>query len=255
MGRHGLYCTGSLRLTCLGITLSQAQLEVARKRAHDAGHRPFKFELIDFATSRGSFDRIVSTACSSIRLAITTSFSPRSATCSSPTELMLLHTIGRLGSSSGAPTPFTTNTFPGYHLPSLAQVSAASAKTRLIASESRSCGGTMLHVAHWLAGVTKAGQKSRRCTTRDSSAWECYLAGESLVRVRIRLQLSDPICPRRNALPLTRDYIAEPRSDIARGGKKRPAFPAGLPLIARYALNLGARWARICWRICDPLRD
>jgi cyclopropane-fatty-acyl-phospholipid synthase len=45
----------------LGITLSEEQLKVARRRAEEAGVSDrVKFELIDYRHLEGSFDRIVS---------------------------------------------------------------------------------------------------------------------------------------------------------------------------------------------------
>ena len=52
-----------------------------------------------------------------------------------PDGVMLLHTIGKYG-AAGAPDPFTDKyIFPGYHLPSLSEMVAASEKVRLIASD------------------------------------------------------------------------------------------------------------------------
>src|SRR5438045_8380672 len=48
-----------------------------------------------------------------------------------PDGVMLLHTIGKLGEVSPSPDPFTDKwIFPGYHLPSLSQMCAASEKVR-----------------------------------------------------------------------------------------------------------------------------
>ena len=69
---------------------------------------------------------------------------------------MLLHTIGKLGEVSKGPDPFTDKyIFPGYHLPSLSQMTAASEKARLIASDVENL---RLHYAytlrHWLKRAT-----------------------------------------------------------------------------------------------------
>jgi cyclopropane-fatty-acyl-phospholipid synthase len=80
---------------------------------------------------------------------------------------MLLHTIGKLGGVSKAPDPFTDKyIFPGYHLPSLSQMTAASERWRLIASDVENL---RLYYAytlrHWLDRPRPSGARPRRCTT------------------------------------------------------------------------------------------
>ncbi len=66
---------------------------------------------------------------------------------------MLLHTIGKLGKAA-APDPFTDKyIFPGYHLPSLSQMAAASEKSRLIAADVEML---RLHYAFTLAPLAQA---------------------------------------------------------------------------------------------------
>ena len=60
-GGLALYLHQVARVDVLGITLSEDQLRVARKRAEEAGVADrVKFELIDYRALTGSFDRIVS---------------------------------------------------------------------------------------------------------------------------------------------------------------------------------------------------
>ncbi len=231
-GGTALYVHRVAQVDVLGITLSQAQLEVARKRAHDAGVADHvKFELIDYRDVAGQFDRIVSIGMfEHVGLAHYDEFFARCRDLLKPDGVMLLHTIGRLGSSSGAPDPFTDKyIFPGYHLPSLAQVSAASAKTRLIASDveilRRHYGYTL---RHWLDRVTKARAKIESMyDARFFRMWECYLAGgivmfETGSGCNYQIQYVRD----RNALPLTRDYISEAEERYrAADAKKGPAVP------------------------------
>ena len=89
-----------------------------------------------------------------------------------PDGVMLLHTIGKLGKASGAPDPFTDKyIFPGYHLPSLSQMGAASEKARLIASDVEIAAAALrLHAARMAAADRRrAGRRSWRCTTSASS--------------------------------------------------------------------------------------
>jgi len=126
--------------------------------------------------------------------------------------VMLLHTIGKLG-GAGAPDPFTDKwIFPGYHLPSLSQMCAASEKVRLIASDVETL---RLHYAytlrHWLERATKArAEIVAMYDERFFRMWEFYLAGgivmfESGAACNYQVQYIRD----RNAVPITRDYLAE----------------------------------------------
>jgi cyclopropane-fatty-acyl-phospholipid synthase len=125
---------------------------------------------------------------------------------------MLLHTIGKLG-SAGAPDPFTDKwIFPGYHLPSLSQMCAASEKVRLIASDVETL---RLHYAYtlreWLARATANRAKIEALyDARFFRMWEYYLAGgivmfETGAACNYQVQYIRD----RNAVPITRDYMVE----------------------------------------------
>jgi len=151
-----------------GVTLSEEQLRVARRRAEEAGVADqVKFELIDYRSLTGTFDRIVSVGMfEHVGLAHYDEFY---ATCKKLLKrdgVMLLHTIGRLG-SGGAPDPFTDKwVFPGYHLPSLSQMSASSEKVRLIANDVEML---RVHYAYtlraWLARCAAVRRRGRRSST------------------------------------------------------------------------------------------
>jgi cyclopropane-fatty-acyl-phospholipid synthase len=127
--------------------------------------------------------------------------------------VMLLHTIGRLGTTSGAPDPFTDKyIFPGYHLPSISQVTSASEKARLVVSDFEVL---RLHYAYtlreWLRRATEAREKIVALyDERFFRMWEMYLAGgivmfESGSGCNYQVQYVRD----RHALPITRDYMAE----------------------------------------------
>ncbi|MEO8176588.1 MAG: cyclopropane-fatty-acyl-phospholipid synthase family protein [Sphingomicrobium sp.] len=227
-GGTALYLHRVAKVDVLGVTLSEEQLKVARQRAQDDGVADHvKFELIDYRALEGQFDRIVSIGMfEHVGLAHYEEFFAKCRELLKPDGVMLLHTIGRLGSSSGAPDPFTDKyIFPGYHLPSLAQVSVAAAKTRLIASDVEIL---RLHYAftlrHWLDRVTKARAKIEAMyDARFFRMWECYLAGgivmfETGSGCNYQIQYVRD----RTALPITRDYMGE-AEDSYRAHEKGPA--------------------------------
>jgi cyclopropane-fatty-acyl-phospholipid synthase len=144
---------------------------------------------------------------------------------------MLLHTIGKLG-GAGTPDPFTDKwVFPGYHLPSLTQMCAATEKVKLIVSDIETL---RLHYAytlrHWLNRATKARAKIQKLyDARFFRMWEFYLAGgivmfESGSACNYQVQYVRD----RRALPITRDYMFETERKY-RALKKKPAPVAKKP--------------------------
>jgi cyclopropane-fatty-acyl-phospholipid synthase len=213
-GGTALYLNRVADVDVLGITLSEEQLKVARRRAEEAGVADrVKFELIDYRHLDGSFDRIVSVGMfEHVGAAHYEEFYAKCRELLAPDGVMLLHTIGKLG-QEGAPDPFTDKwIFPGYHLPSLSQMSAASEKVRLIASDVEML---RLHYAytlrHWLERATKARKQIvAMYDERFYRMWEFYLAGgivmfESGAACNYQIQYIRD----RNAVPITRDYMME----------------------------------------------
>ena len=213
-GGTALYLNRVADVDVLGITLSEEQLKVARRRAEEAGVSDrVKFELIDYRHLDGEFDRIVSIGMfEHVGLAHYEEFYAKCRELLAENGVMLLHTIGKLG-QAGAPDPFTDKwIFPGYHLPSLSEMSAASEKVRLIASDVEML---RLHYAytlrHWLERATKARDKIvAMYDERFFRMWEYYLAGgivmfESGAACNYQVQYIRD----RNAVPITRDYMTE----------------------------------------------
>ncbi|MGI8705846.1 MAG: class I SAM-dependent methyltransferase [Sphingomicrobium sp.] len=229
-GGMALYLHKVAKVDVLGITLSERQLAVARRRAEEAGVSDHvRFELIDYRSVEGQFDRIVSVGMfEHVGLAHYDSFFAKCRDLLKLDGVMLLHTIGRLGSSSGAPDPFTDKyIFPGYHIPSLSQMCAASEKARLIASDVEML---RLHYAytlrHWLQRLRDNRAKIEAMyDARFFRMWEFYLCGaimmfESGTGCNYQVQY----VPDRRTLPITRDYTTQAEKQLktkARGTKKK----------------------------------
>jgi cyclopropane-fatty-acyl-phospholipid synthase len=213
-GGTALYLNRVADVEVLGITLSEEQLKVARRRAEEAGVADrVRFELMDYRHLEGRFDRIVSIGMfEHVGVHHYEEFYAKCRELLTDDGVMLLHTIGKLG-AAGAPDPFTDKwIFPGYHLPSLSQMCSASEKVRLIASDVETL---RLHYAftlrHWLERATKARDKIvAMYDERFFRMWEFYLAGgivmfESGAACNYQVQYIRD----RNALPVTRDYMLE----------------------------------------------
>ncbi len=214
-GGLAIYLHQVAKVDVVGITLSQEQLAVARRRAEEAGVADHvRFELIDYRQLQGQFDRIVSVGMFEHVGAV--HFDDFFAACRRLLKrdgVMLLHTIGRMGSTSGAADPFTDKyIFPGYHIPSLSQMSAASEKARLIASDVEML---RLHYAytlrHWLQRVRDNRAKIEAMyDARFFRMWEFYLAGaivmfEHGTGCNYQVQYIRD----RRTLPITRGYVAQ----------------------------------------------
>jgi cyclopropane-fatty-acyl-phospholipid synthase len=139
---------------------------------------------------------------------------------------MLLHTIGKLG-DAGTPDPFTDKyIFPGYHLPSLSEMTGASQNARLIASDIETL---RLHYAYTLEHWLDRAEKQRKAIVamydeRFFRMWEYYLAGgivmfEDGAACNYQVQYVRD----RNALPITRDYMAEAEARYRKSGADKPA--------------------------------
>ena len=213
-GGTALYLNRVAGVRVTGVTLSQEQLKVARERAEAAGVSDHvQFELVDYRHVAGQFDRIVSIGM--FEHVGAAHYDEFFATCRDllkPDGVMLLHTIGKFGKAS-APDPFTDKyIFPGYHLPSLSQMAAASEKARLITADVETL---RLHYAytlrHWLERTRQAKtQIVAMYDERFFRMWEFYLAGgvvafESGTMCNYHLQYARD----RRALPITRDYMIE----------------------------------------------
>jgi len=216
----------------LGITLSEEQLALAQERAADAGVADrVRFELVDYrdlaAREAGRFDRIVSVGMfEHVGTRNFETFFRACANLMTADGVMLLHTIGRFG-KPGATDAFTRKyIFPGGYIPALSETLAASEKSRLIATDVETL---RLHYAltlrEWYARtVAHEAEIVRMMGDRFFRMWTFYLAGataafESGGMGNYQIQFARS----RNALPLTRDYIAK-----AEEGYQQAVFTPGI---------------------------
>jgi cyclopropane-fatty-acyl-phospholipid synthase len=214
-GGTALYLNRVAGVDVLGVTLSEEQLKVARRRAEEAGVADrVKFELVDYRSLTGSFDRIVSIGM--FEHVGAAHYDEFFATCRdllAPDGVMLLHTIGRLGVAALNPDPFTDKyIFPGYHLPSLSQMFEASQNSRLIASDVETL---RLHYAltlrHWMTRTRAArAEIIALYDERFYRLWEFYLAGAvMLFETGAGCNYQVQFIRDRRALPITRDYMGQ----------------------------------------------
>jgi cyclopropane-fatty-acyl-phospholipid synthase len=214
-GGMGLYLAqvagaGSVK----GVTLSEEQLEVSRKRAATTGLLDrVRFELEDYRATKGEFDRIVSVGM--FEHVGLPSYDTYFQTCRKLLKqdgVMLLHTIGRTGK------PYPTNPwiaryiFPGGHLPTLSEMMPAIERAGLIVTDVEVL---RLHYAYTLQAwrerfMAHRDEVRKLYDERFCRMWECYLAmSESAFRWQDAVVFQLQLARRNDVVPLTRDYIAE----------------------------------------------
>ncbi len=221
-GGMAIYLARHTNVVVHGITLSEEQLILARKRAEAAGVADrVVFELVDYRdlARRGErFDRIVSVGMfEHVGRAQFYRFFRAAGSMLADDGVMLLHTIGRMG-GPGATDAFTRKyIFPGGYIPALSETLAASERCRLIASDVETL---RLHYAktlrEWYARtVASRAAIEAMLDARFYRMWCFYLAGataafESGGMCNYQIQY----VRNRRALPLTRDYMGEAEAGL-----------------------------------------
>ncbi len=213
-GGMALYLHRMLGAEVLGVTLSEEQLKVARRRAGEAGvGDKVRFELIDYRRVEGQFDRIVSVGMfEHVGPAHYPAFMRKCRDLLTPDGVMLLHTIGRLG-APGTTDAFTAKyIFPGGYNPALSEILRAQEGLRLFTTDIEVL---RLHYAwtlkQWYARtVAHREEIVALYDERFFRMWTFYLAGAACAfehggLVNYQLQFSRG----RAALPVTRDYMLE----------------------------------------------
>ena len=224
-GGMAIYLASRFDVRVTGITLSREQLELARTRASEAGVADrIDFRLVDYrdlAASGQTFDRIVSVGMfEHVGRPQFQTFFEAAGRLLQEDGVMLLHTIGRMG-SPGTTDAFTRKyIFPGGYIPALSETVRASEKVRLIATDVETL---RLHYAYTLR------EWYRRCVQhRDAIVamyderfyrmWTFYLSGATaafehggMCNYQIQFTRS------RRALPVTRDYMAKRETDLLAG--------------------------------------
>ena len=211
-GGMALYLNRVADVDVLGITLSEEQLKVARQRAEDAGVADrVKFELIDYRTLTGQFDRIVSVGMfEHVGVPDFRVYFRKVRELLTEDGVALIHTIGRMG-APGFTDSFTAKyIFPGGYIPALSETVAASEHERLIVSDVEVL---RLHygltIEPWYARTGAAhAQIVALYDERFYRMWRFYLAGAiTAFRWAEMVNFQIQYVRDRRALPITRDYM------------------------------------------------
>ncbi|MCC5988981.1 MAG: class I SAM-dependent methyltransferase [Pararhodobacter sp.] len=203
----------------LGITLSEEQLRTARARAEQAGLAGrVRFELMDYRAVPGQFDRIVSVGMfEHVGAPHFRRYFRTLRERLSEDGVALVHTIGRV-CPPGSTNPWMAKyIFPGGYIPALSEVMSAVEREKLWPCDIEVW---RLHYAetlrHWHERfMANIDQAEKLYDARFCRMWRFYLAGsEQTFRHASQAVYQLQLARRRDAVPLTRDYLYRPEPQV-----------------------------------------
>ncbi len=222
-GGMALYLHAKTGAEVLGVTLSEEQIKVARRRAEEAGVADkVKFELIDYRHVTGTFDRIVSVGMfEHVGPAHYRTFMRKCRSLLTEDGVMLLHTIGRAG-APGVTDDWTAKyIFPGGYNPALSEIVRANEGQKFFLTDVEVL---RLHYSYTLdlwydRTVAAKAQIVELYDERFYRMWLFYLAGASAAfRYGGMVNYQIQFARNRNVLPITRDYMYEEERRLRQAG-------------------------------------
>lgn len=209
-------------VSVLGVTLSEQQLAVARQRAEALGlGSRVRFELCDYRTLGGTFDRIVSVGMfEHVGTPQYGDYFDTVARLLAPDGVALVHAIGR---NRGIARPngwIDKYIFPGGYIPAFSEVILPLENSGLWMTDLEIL---RLHYAetlrHWRKRfLARKHELSALYDERFCRMWEFYLAAsEASFRHNGFMVFQAQLAHKVGTVPLTRDYmVADERSSFAR---------------------------------------
>ncbi len=240
-GGMALHLAENHGVDVLGITLSVEQHAVATRRAQERGLADrVKFEIRDYRTLDGQFDRIVSVGMfEHVGTPHYPAYFDTLRRLLKPDGVALLHAIGRADGPGSTAGFIRRYIFPGGYSPALSEVLPAIERSGLWTTDIEIL---RLHYAetlrHWRQrfmarwDAAKALYDERFCRM-----WEFYLAASEITfRHMGHMVFQIQLAPDVDVLPVTRDYML----DDERGMSLKPgAFTPGAHAPARAARSPG----------------
>jgi len=198
----------------LGVTLSEEQLAVARRRARDAGLQDqVRFSLTDFRDVRGPFDRIVSVGMfEHVGAPNFLEYFRDVERLLTDDGIAVIHSIGRRSPPGVTNGWIRKYIFPGGYVPAVSETLAAVEETGLWATDIEIL---RLHYAetlkHWrLRFWAERDEIARLYDERFCRMWEFYLACcEYAFRHGDNMNFQLQLTRRVDAAPVVRDYMLD----------------------------------------------
>lgn len=198
-----------------GVTLSTEQLALAKERAEKAGlSERIDFRLTDYRDLAEPFDRIVSVGMlEHVGAPNFQTYFDTIARLLDEDGMALVHSIGKMH-GPGATNAFTQKyIFPGGYIPGLSEIVAAIEKAGLWITDIEIL---RLHYAEtcriWRERFLADPDIPQMFDERFRRMWEFYLAGAELgFRHGGHMVFQIQLAKKRDAVPLTRDYLLRAR--------------------------------------------
>lgn len=212
-GGLGLYLNRHFGCEVLGVSLAPDQVRFANERAEAAGVADkVRFQLIDYRDVAGTFDRITSVGMiEHVGAPNFAEYFAKTRELLADDGIMLTHTIGRRGPPGTTDKWTRKYIFPGGYIPAMSELVSALERTRW---EIADIEVLRYHYAYTLA------EWYRRATLHEAEItalydarmfrmWQFYLAGaEQSFRHGSMVNFHIQTVKRRDAVPMTRDYIS-----------------------------------------------
>ena len=216
-GGMALTLAGDYGAQVTGVTLSENQLATAQQRAAQAGlSDKITFRLMDYRDLTDRFDRIVSVGMlEHVGLPHYDDYFSKVADLLDPDGIALIHTIGRVSPPMAHSPWIHKYIFPGGYVPSLSELMPALERSGLWQAD--------IEVWRMHYALTLRAWRDRFDASLDTvrgwyddrfiRMWRyyltaCIMAFEQQEQCVYHLQLAH----RRDAVPLTRDYLYTPTS-------------------------------------------
>jgi len=218
-GGTGLYLAKHFKADVTGVTLSEEQHAIANERAADEKQADrAKFLLQDYRQLDEKFDRIISVGMfEHVGIGNFKEYFEKCRALLNDDGVMVLHSIGR-NNGPGFTHPFIRKyIFPGGYIPALSEVIPIIEKAGFHITDIEIL---RLHYAETLLAWRKnfLANRERAKEIYDEKfcrMWEFYLAGsEASFRYQNMMNFQIQLTPKRETLPLTRDYLFEAENKL-----------------------------------------
>ena len=197
-----------------GVTLSDEQIRLSRRRAKEAGLEDrVQFDLIDYRNIEGSFDRIVSVGMfEHVGINHYGEYFKKSRQLLGDDGVMLMHTIGRTGPPSVTSAFIRKYIFPGGYIPALSEIMAPVEQSGLHVTDVEVLTD---HYAETLKNwrerfMARRDEAIKLYDERFARMWEFYLAAsEAAFRYQDMVVFQVQLAKNKLSIPRTRDYITD----------------------------------------------
>lgn len=226
-GGLGLYLASFCGAEVVGVTLSQEQHRVSRQRAADRGlSSQVDFRLLDYRLLDEKFDRIVSVGMfEHVGTRHFKEFFNKINILLAENGIACIHSIGRADGPGVTSAWINKYIFPGGYIPALSETLPAVESAGLTVTDVEIL---RLHYAETLKAwrrrfAARRTEAAHLYDERFCKMWEFYLAAsESMFRAGALNNFQLQLTRQQDALPLTRDYIADGEKLLKSFDEDRP---------------------------------